>query len=224
MNCEDFRRAVGAEPATTRLDVLEHAASCSECGRYRSEMRSMDGLIRKALDLDVTAPPHRLVEQRPAFNWRLAASVLVGMVVFSLAWLAYPRQSLADDVVAHVLLESRALLPTEVSASPERLEKVLRYAGVEIDPTNLNVSHALVCLVRGHATPHLVVRTGSGPVTVLVLSHEAPITKPQRFDEQGFSGTLMPAPRGVIAVLGRDVPVDEVTQEVSRALRYTNPS
>jgi Protein of unknown function (DUF3379) len=222
MNCEDFRRAVGAEPATTQLDVLEHAASCSECARYRSEMRSMDVLIRKALEVDVATQPLRPVVRQPAFNWRMAASVLVGMVVFSLAWLAYPRQSLADDIVAHVLLESRALLPTEVTADQQRLEKVLRYAGVQLDPTNLNVSHALVCMVRGHATPHLVVRTGSGPVTVLVLSHESPITKPQRFDEQGFSGTLMPAPRGVIAVLGRDVPVDEVTQEVIRALRYTN--
>jgi hypothetical protein len=222
MNCEDVRRAVGAEPATTQLDVLEHAASCSDCARYRSEMRSMDGLIRKALDVDVNAQPNLHVARQPAFNWRIAASVLVGMVVFSLAWLAYPRQSLADDIVEHVLIESRALLPTQASAHVQRLEKVLRYAGVQLDPTNLNVAYALVCIVRGHRTPHLIVRTDSGPVTVLVLSQELPITKPQRFDEQGFTGTLMPAPRGVIAVLGRDVPVDEVTQEVVRALRYTN--
>jgi hypothetical protein len=222
MNCEDVRRALGAEPATTQLEALEHAASCSECARYRSEMRSMDGLIRKALDVDVSAQPTRQVAPQPAFNWRIAASVLVGMVVFSLAWLAYPRQSLADDIVAHVILESRALVPTEASADSQRLDKVLRYAGVELDPTNLNVSHALVCIVRGHATPHLVVRSSSGPVTVLVLSHESPITKPQRFEEQGFTGTLVPAPRGVIAVLGRDVAVDEVSQEVARALRYTN--
>jgi anti-sigma factor RsiW len=221
MNCEDFRHAVGAEPATTQLDVLEHAASCSECARYRSEMRSMDGLIRKALDVDVSAPAIRPAPRQPAFNWRIAASVLVSMVVFSLAWLAYPRQSLADDIVAHVLLESRALLPTEATANRERVEKVLRYAGVELDATNLNVAHALVCIVRGRATPHLVVRTGNGPVTVLVMPHESAITKPQRFDEQGFSGTLMPAPQGVIAVLGRDVPVDEVAQEVMRALRYS---
>jgi hypothetical protein len=220
MNCEEFRLAVGSEPSTTQLEVLEHAASCAECARYRTEMRAMDGLILKALNIDVAAPIAREPLRRAAMNWRIAATVLVGVAVFSLGWLAYPRQSLAEDIVRHVLSESKTLDPSSTQMDPQAVQAVLQRAGVRLADNDLSVSFAMVCGFRGREAPHLVVRTASGPVTVLVLSHEASIAKPQRFDEQGFVGTLMPAPRGIVAVLGRDAPVDDVTQDVLRALSY----
>jgi hypothetical protein len=220
MNCEEFRRAVGAEPSTTQLEVLEHAAGCAECARYRTEMRAMDGLILKALSIDVTTSAVREPLRRSAMNWRIAATVLVSIAVFSLGWLAYPRQSLAEDIVQHVLSESRTLDPSRPQLDPQVVQGILRRAGVRLADNDLSVSFAMACRVRGQEAPHLVVRTSSGPVTVLVLSHEAPIAKPQHFDEQGFVGTLVPAPRGIVAVLGRDVPVDDVTQDVLRALSY----
>ncbi len=220
MNCEEFRRAVGAEPTTTQLEALEHAASCAECARYRAEMRAMDGLIHKSLAIDVNAPLVAVPERRTAMNWRIAATVLISVMVFSLGWLAYPRQSLAADIVTHVMAESVLLAPTDRQSDPQNVRDVLGRAGVRLAPNDLNVSFALVCGFRGHEAPHLVVRTPSGPVTVLVLSHEDEIAKPQRFEEQGFAGTLVPAPRGVIAVLGRDVPLEHITQDVLRALTY----
>jgi hypothetical protein len=223
MNCEEFRRAVGAEPSTTQLEVLEHAAGCVECARYRTEMRAMDGLIHKALSIDVSAAAVRRPAQRTAMNWRIAATILLSVAVFSLGWLAYPRQSLAEDIVRHVLSESVVLEPSNKQLEPQAVQEVLQRAGVRLAASDLNVSFAMVCGFRGREAPHLVVRTPSGPVTVLVLSHEASIAKAQRFDEQGFVGTLVPAPRGVIAVLGRDVPVDAVTQDVLRALSYDAP-
>jgi hypothetical protein len=52
--------------------------------------------------------------------------------------------------------------------------------------------------------PHLVVQTPSGPVTVMVLVHQAVRTS-MRFDEQGYRGTIVPVPgHGSIAVLMRD--------------------
>ena len=41
MNCEEFRTLVGAEPNTTRPDVLAHTEECVECARYRQEMQAM---------------------------------------------------------------------------------------------------------------------------------------------------------------------------------------
>ena len=44
----------------------------------------------------------------------------------------------------------------------------------------------------------------SGPVTVMVLVHEA-VRHPTQFDEQGYRGTIVPVPgHGSIAVLMRD--------------------
>ena len=219
MNCEEFRRAVGAEPMTTRLEILEHAAGCAECARFRSEMRSMDGLIHEALAIDLAAPAAMAPRSTP-FNWRIAATVLVSVAVLALGWIAYPSESLAQDIVTHVLSESRALDPTERKVEAQTIQWVLRRAGVSLAENDLDVSFVAPCWIRGRRAPHFVVRTPAGPVTVIVLSEEASIAKPQNFAEQGFVGTLLPAPRGVIAVLGRDVPVTEVTNEVLSALRY----
>jgi hypothetical protein len=46
-----------------------------------------------------------------------------------------------------------------------------------------------------------VVQTDRGPVTVMVLRHERPAASVS-FDEQGYSGRIVPAGPGSIAVIG----------------------
>jgi hypothetical protein len=221
MNCDEFRRAVGAEPDTTDLAVFEHAAGCAECARYREEMRAMNGLIHKALTVDVAAPAVRTSKRRPSpMNWRIAAMLLVSLAVFSLAWLAYPRQTLAQDIVAHVVHEAAAMERTVEVVDATTVRDVLGRSGIRLTPNDMKVSFAMICPVRGREAPHLVVQTERGPVTVLVLTDEKNIAKPQRFEEQGFVGTLVPAPRGVIAVLADDGAVDEVARTVLAVLQY----
>jgi Protein of unknown function (DUF3379) len=220
MNCTEFQHAVGAEPSLSDLAVLEHAAECPSCARYRADMRAMDERIRKALAIDVTKPAVRTSPVPSSINWRIAATIIVSLVVFSFAWLAYPRQSLAGDLVQHVLHEASELQPLGAAIDTESVRKVLGNSGVRLKPNGLAVSFARVCPLRGHEVPHLIVQTANGPVTVLLLSDEKSISKPKRFEERGFLGTLIPAPRGVIAVLGQAAALDEVTQTVLSALEY----
>jgi len=220
MNCEDFRRAVGAEPFTTQLEVLEHAASCVECARYRSEMRAMDGLIHKALAIDVVPTVAKAPARQSIVNWRIAASILATIAVLAVGWTAYPRQSLAKDVVRHVVIESMMIDDSRPRPSAEEIQQVLQRAGVRFTPNDLNVSFAKTCGFRGQLVPHLIVRTGSGPVTVMLLTHADRIDQARHFEEQGFVGTFVPAPRGVIAVLGRTPSVERVTDEVMTALTW----
>jgi hypothetical protein len=54
----------------------------------------------------------------------------------------------------------------------------------------------------------LVVQTATGPVTVMLLTQET-VKRPQRFDEQGYRGMLLPvAAHGSLAVLQRDPGTD----------------
>jgi hypothetical protein len=76
------------------------------------------------------------------------------------------------------------------------------------------------CTFRGHTIPHLVVQSEQGPVTVLVLT-EAPRQQREEINEEGFEGVILPAPRGVIIVLGQNVPVDAVASTVLDALEYS---
>jgi hypothetical protein len=221
MNCEEFRTVVGAEPNTTQPDVLAHAEQCAECARYREEMQAMDRLIYRALAVDVQpAAAPKLPQSNPRV-WRMAASVLITAIVvaFTSIWLLTPRDTFAAEVIAHIQEEPDSLLITSESVSNEQIEKILGAARMRLKPGVAHVSYATPCDFRGRLSPHLVVQTEQGPVTVLVLPEERQRPR-EHIDEEGFQGVVLPAPRGVIVVLGIGAPVDEVAQTVLGALEY----
>lgn len=221
MNCEEFRTLVGAEPNTTRPDVLAHAEQHAECARYREEMQAMDRLIYRALAVDVqpaTAP--KLPQSNPRI-WRMAASLLITAIVvaFTSIWLLTPRDTFAAEVIAHIQEEPDSLLITNESVGDETVARLLGRTGIKLKPGVALVSYATPCTFHGRLSPHLVVQTEQGPVTVLVLPEE-PQRPRQAIKEEGFEGVVMPAPRGVIVVVGIGAPVDQVAQTVLGALEY----
>jgi hypothetical protein len=226
MNCLEFRRIVGAEPSSTAPDVAEHAAHCEACARYRREMQQMDQLIHRALSIDVATPVVAAApitttqpQRRPVMRWSLAASLLLAIAV-SVFWLGYPRETLATEAVQHALHEPDSLVRTNEVVMPEELAEVLSHAQVKLKADMGQVSYATVCLFRGHHVPHFVVQTAQGPVTVLLLRDEKPIKKSRSFSEGEFEGVIVPAPHGVLAVLGQDAPVGKVAEQVLAAVEY----
>ncbi|HEY5264878.1 MAG TPA: DUF3379 family protein [Steroidobacteraceae bacterium] len=133
----------------------------------------------------------------------VAASVLLGTVVAGVLWLGVPGPSLAADVVTHMAEEPEAWRRTDVPVPEADLQQILRDSHFRLGPGAGMVSYANSCLFRGHRVPHLVIQTASGPVTVMVLVHEA-APKPKHFDEHGYRGVIVPVPgHGSLAVLTR---------------------
>jgi hypothetical protein len=221
MNCEDFRTLVGAEPNTTRPDVLAHIEQCPACAQYREEMQAMDRLIYRALAVDVQPAAAPALTRSSPRIWRMAASVLITAVVVAFAsiWLLTPRDSFAAEVIAHIQEEPDSLLITDDSVDETSLQRILKAAGVRLKPGVAHVSYAAPCKFRGHLTPHLVVQTRQGPITVLVMPDE-PSRRREHIDEEGFQGVVLPAPRGIIVVVGIGAPADEVASTVLGALEY----
>jgi hypothetical protein len=200
--CLEFRRRVGAEPFVADAEIETHRRECEACARHQDELRAMDGLIRRALAVD----PRRKRDAAPVSLQRLfaiAASLVIGVAVGLFVLVAAPREAIAREVVAHVLHEPGTMDQTAPLA-PAELAGVLDPAGLRLRPDVGEVSFAARCVFDGRVVPHLVVRTPEGPVTVLVLAHRS-IGKPMRFDEQGYAGVVLPAPRGAIAVVGQGV-------------------
>ncbi|HEY5756157.1 MAG TPA: DUF3379 family protein [Steroidobacter sp.] len=217
MNCEQLRTIVGAEPNSTDPDVLAHIESCPDCTRYRQEMQAMDRLIYRALAIE--APVERR-NSPPSRVWRMAASVLVTVAVGALSlWLLTPRQSFAAEAIAHVKHEQFSLVRTSETVDEQTLEKILAASRLRLKPGAARVSYAQSCPFRGQHVPHLVVQTEQGPVTALVVT-DAPTQRREHIDEDGFQGDIIPAPRGVIVVLGQNVPVDEVARTLLSELEY----
>jgi hypothetical protein len=133
----------------------------------------------------------------------IAASILVAAMVAGSLWLAVPGDSLAAAVVSHMAGEPEAWSRTDIPVPEPQLNQVLGESHVRLKSNAGLVSYASSCLFRGHRVPHLVVQTGAGPVTVMVLVHES-LRNSVRFDEQGYRGMIVPVPgHGSLAVLER---------------------
>jgi len=134
-----------------------------------------------------------------------AASIAAALVVGATLWLSRPPESLAAEIVTHVEGEPNSWHETQ-PVPAEKLDAVLHKSGVKLGTGMEPVVYASSCWFRGHFVPHVVVTTKHGPVTVMILLHEQ-VSAPQRFNEDGYAGMLVPARTGSVAVLSR-TPMD----------------
>ena len=211
MDHTHYRSAVLADPHASDAELRAHHESCPECRAFTEQLLRFESRLERALRVEFPPTADVLPFERKATAaqgpWRwlaMAASVLLGLVVAGGVWLTLPQRSLAADVVAHMAGEPGAWQRTEVPVPDPALNAVLQQSKIRLKPGAGVVSYASSCDFRGHKVPHLVVQTPSGPVTVMVLVHEAVRTS-MSFDEQGYRGTIVPVPgHGSIAVLMRD--------------------
>jgi hypothetical protein len=218
MNCREARFAVGAEPGSQQPELLAHLRECEPCATFHREMLELDGRICRALEIDVPARAPAPV-RRYSRAWAIAASLLLAVAAGLALWSARPSDSLASEVVAHMQGEPASWASVERVPS-SALDYVLRRSGVRLHAAAGEVVYAHSCWFRGRFVPHLVVRGEHGPVTVLVLRGEH-VKTASRFQEAGYSGMLVPAPGGSIAVLGQgSADVEEPARRVLQALEW----
>lgn len=222
MNCLEFRRTAGGDPQHLPDDARLHAETCPHCAEHLRRLRAFDERIRAALTVPASAESGLgSVTPTPGLDRRrwmaLAASIVGGVLVGTLLWVSSPRDSLARDLAEHLDHEPQAMT-SSAPADVDAVARVLERGGIRLRPDAGTVSYANSCEFRGHTVPHLVVRTDRGPVTVMVLRHEKPAA-PSSFDEQGYSGRIVPVGPGSIAVIGAaGADLDQVTAEVLAAV------
>jgi hypothetical protein len=175
-------------------------------------------------------------EQRRQFD-ALCTPFRVDLLRF-LFWLCHDH-ALAEDVMQETLLRAwrsfdslqdrgaaKAWLLTiarrELARFFERkrLNEVLTRSGVHLKRGAGTVSDAVSCWFRGHYVPHLVVQRDQGPVTVLLLTQERGVKRRKVFNEGGFQGVVLPAPRGALAVLAQDAQVEQAVERFLQAVEY----
>jgi hypothetical protein len=233
MTHDEARLQIGAAPGEVGSALAEHLARCPQCTLFQQQMRRMDRDLARLLaapvaalaDTRVLAPPvlTRAKAGVPTFPGllALAASVVLCVGLGVLLWTLRPQPSLAAGVLGHVELESGSwsdVAPMTAAAT----DAVLAGADVSLDPSDTVVTYARICLFNGHWVPHLVVRTASGPVTVMVLRQEH-IAARQSFRQNGYSGILVPTPSGgtLAVIVQGDPDLDDVARALSPHLHWT---
>jgi hypothetical protein len=235
MTHDEARLLIGGAPGEVGAALAEHLAGCPECSLFHQQMRRMDQDLARlmasplppraasqVLSLPVMprakTPP---ASQRFTSLMALAASIVLSVGVGILFWTLRPQPSLAAGVLRHVALESASwseVTPMTAAAT----DAVLAGAGVSLDTSDTAVTYARSCLFNGHWVPHLVVRTTSGPVTVMVLRQEH-IAARQSFRQNGYSGILLPSPTGgtLAVIVQGDPDLDEVARALGPHLHWT---
>jgi hypothetical protein len=229
MNCLEFRRVVGAEPGSDGTALAAHRATCPACARYQREMRDMDRLLGRAMRVDPSAgrrtaaatAPVQARSARSALGrgWAMAASLVAGVLVAAALWVSWPEPSLAAEVLDHAAHEPQSWAMKDVVSRAD-VADVLDSSGATLRPDAGDVTFARRCFFDRHWVPHLVVQTDAGPVTVFLLGHRD-VAGETHLEGDGYEAIVLPAPRGSIAVVGRDVPgLDAVARQVFESVDW----
>jgi len=236
MSCEGIRELIGADPDAVSPQVQAHLDDCAACRTWQAEQQTLNVRIRRALQIDPQKLPAArqprvisLVDRlhgRRRRAWTrglpIAGSIAAGLLVAFTLWITRPGTSLASEVVSHVEGEPGSWSSTQ-RVSQEQLAAVLTRSQVAMGSGLGPVVYASSCRFRGHVVPHLVVTTPSGPVTVMILEHER-VRRQETFHEDGYSGLLVPAPTGSVAILSRTpMALEPQAAEVLHALDAANP-
>lgn len=220
MNCLEYRRAIGADPQLVNAELASHAGACPACADFGAQMRLLDERIAAALRIPVPAAKSqasRVRERRLRLPLAMAASFLVAALVATTLWLTFPRTTLASEIVDHTQHELASLL-TRDPVSASAVDEVLRKSETRTQGSLGRVTYAMSCRFRGHYVSHLVVDEGHGPVTVMLLTHEE-VAEPVHFSADGFTGVIVPAAQGSVAVLTRDESqADAIAARVAKLL------
>lgn len=229
MNCLEYRKAVAAEPARTDQALTDHEAACRACAAFSHKTRALDEVLKAALAVDV--PDNlaaKILLSRAGQRRRvapglvaLAATLVLGVGVAAMLWLANSASALPEAVMAHVKHEPNLLLLVDDQVSFAKVNTVLARGRVSLNGDIGTVQHAGLCPFRGNLVPHLVVTGERGPVTVLLLRDEI-VTEAQPIDEEGFKGVIIPAGRGSIAIVGiEDEPLEGVKTKFVQSIEWS---
>ena len=240
MNCEDFKKAIAAEPQATFEGGAEHVAACESCTAFMAEMQALDARIAGALAIDV--PELRLpdlpdIEEDNVVNMpfqrkgRKSMPLWIGMAAsFALAAVIgiqligtdpAGEYSLSEEILAHLDHEPGALRATNVAVSEDRLSRVVNPSVGTMDRDVGLVTYAQSCIINGKTVPHLVIQGEKGPVTLLLMPDEM-VDGAITLDGEGVNGVILPVGNGSVAIIGeRDEALGQIEQRVIDSVEWS---
>lgn len=234
MNCEQYRESIAADPSFD--GGAGHLSECAACQAYRKEMQALDLTIGRALALDapalnmpelpdvdtdnvVTMSPRRF--SPPAWIAVAATVVVAALIGLRIVGTGIERDSLADEILAHLDHEPFALRVTDVAVTDDRLYAVVPANVATVDHSAGLITYAQSCSINGNNVPHLVVQGQSGPVTILLMPEEM-VDGPQDISGDNINGIILPVGDGSIAIIGNsDERLDAISNRVLESVTWS---
>ncbi|MDY6942352.1 MAG: DUF3379 family protein [Pseudomonadota bacterium] len=227
MNCIEFRRNVLTHPAELNAECRTHRDTCPPCAAYAERVIHMDRQLHdafavnapKELVADILVAQH-LGERRSRWDIRwfaLAASVLLAATLLFTQW---PQTDAFSQQIAEHLSADPLHLVAQSTTDRAAVAQMVADMGGQLQPDRMPAPiHATGCVITGKKGLHLVLQGRHGLVTAFLLpahpSREAPATLHLGQQE----GTVLPAQRGVIVVVGEpNEPLDAIGHQLDEAI------
>jgi len=210
-------------------------SECSSCQAYRQEMMALDDKILRALSLNVpelSMPDLPEIESSNVVSlgsrrrfapptWLAMAATVVVAALIGIRFVGVDNGSLADEVLAHLDGEPRALVVTDVEVSDERFRSVVPARIASMDRSAGLITYAQSCEINGRDVPHLVIQGERGPVTILLMPEEK-IPNALPLDGDTVHGVILPVGDGSIAIIGvREERLDLIEERVLKSVTWS---
>lgn len=246
MTCDEFEKAVLAEPLADSEARGAHAEACPGCAELLQKARRLErrlgelmavpvpaalsgalpemaGVAQRA-DGDNVVAIDRARKRRAPVWFALAASVaLVGLLTLRQTGpdVAADDSALVAELIEHIGPELGAMRPSGDAVAAARVQSVMAAADASLDGPTPLVSYAKTCVIDGEPVPHLVMQGAAGPVTLLVLPSRR-IDGPLSIMQDGLEGVVLPVgDGGSIAIIGRDAAsVEAVRAQAAEAVGF----
>ena len=224
MNCLEFRRRLGSEPACSSEDFVAHRSECAHCAAAHARAEEFESRIRAAFNVAVpanladrillaqtTEARHGGRGRRRGFAALVlaaAASIVVAVVAVNRPRSGVPE--LAAMVVDHL---QEHVVGADKTGSPVPKQDVMdafaaRGVSLASVPDGINYVHK--CPAGPYSTVHMVMPERSGPVSVVYVADKR-ITDRVDFSREDMRGRQLPLGKGsLVMVAGADTDFDAI--------------
>ncbi|MFW2372933.1 MAG: DUF3379 family protein [Gammaproteobacteria bacterium] len=226
-----FRRRAFAEPDCQNKDFLHKTKESKENTELVNHLHELDQKIKQAVNIN---PPEGLAERlilnqtlnhysqnkhRTRAALSIAASVLLvfGLVLTLLQ--TWSSNDLEQQVLTHVYDELDHLIENQ-NKDTRHINHMLSSYGAELKQDIGQVNYLGSCNIANKEGVHIVLSGVKGSVTIMMLPH-IKIDTEQNISDERFQGTILPAGKGSMAILGeKGEPLDQIEQTILNNLSW----
>lgn len=212
MNSSEFKRLLGADPASQDPEFLRARDSSPEHAEAAAAADRLERLLRGALDVPV--PPDlagrlRDLPQRHDRNPRmlplaLAAGLVLALAAGFLVWRPDPAPDSVEDYVAqHFHHDGPQVLERGAGQIADNVAAMLAPFGLVMSPAAAGaVGYLMLCPTPDGVGVHFMVHTEAGPISIIIMPL-TPVEDGKRFDFDGMQAELVTLEQGSAAIIAR---------------------
>ena len=215
MNADDLKKLMDADPAFEAR--LAKALEVEVPELVMPELPPLDG--DNVVSLGERTPRRGLSK----LTWfAMAATVAIAAFVgFRIDNGEAPGPSLEQQVIAHLDVEPHSLVVSDVPVSDAQLTSVVPANIATMNHDAGLITYAMTCEINGRDVPHLVVQGEKGPVTIMLMPHEA-VEEARPLEGESIRGVILPVGDGSIAIIGeKEESLDRIQQNVLESVTWS---